>query len=550
MDPLDSRVSLGGEIKQAGQIVVIFVLMLTVLIGLIGIAIDTTYAWRESLRVQRAADAGALAGVVYMPGLPDTAKATAKASAAQNGFPVVANVTTVTPAPATDPRELDVTITTQVPTFFSRIFGINAFTVSRMSKAVYVTPVPMGSPQAYYGIFQLCSVTDTCVAEPTVTSSGGSLGVSLTNQGFFGAIEGEGSNRSTGDAFATYYNAKPTLNTQYTSDGYRYTIDAASNGVVSLFDPEFCATAAKTSTGGGHAGAGDHWIGPDNPGNTDTYYILWDTHNLPLAPGAWTKVLGGELDETAENNIDLSATYGNAGDLTKYADQGTPSGYHDCKSDSHHNKWVALANVSGGETYSLQVTTTKPGSVATNTGESFENMFSIAVSGGGQVYGTQSIVTYANISTGTTSQEFYLAQIDSDAGRGKTIQINLFDPGDVGAPSWIQIEPDGPVLNTWSPTTFAYTADNGRSNASTNCLQTYAASGGSPPTGCTENATSGGTLYQNSWVTITITLDPTYGVAPGSLKNDSWWKIKYIVSEANDTTTWEVSILGNPVHLI
>jgi Flp pilus assembly protein TadG len=129
MDPLDSRIAFGGEIKQAGQIVVIFVLMLTVLIGLIGIAIDTTYAWRESLRVQRAADAGALAGVVYMPGLPDTAKTTAQTSAAQNGFPVVANVTSVTPAAATDPRELDVTITTKVPTFFSRIFGINSFTV-------------------------------------------------------------------------------------------------------------------------------------------------------------------------------------------------------------------------------------------------------------------------------------------------------------------------------------------------------------------------------------------------------------------------------------
>jgi uncharacterized membrane protein len=154
-DPLDDKASLRGELKQAGQIVVIFTLMLTVLIGLIGIAIDTTYAWRESLRVQRAADSAALAGVVYMPGALTTAQDTARDAATRNGYPVVTGVTVVTPAPATNPRELDVTITTQVPTFFARIFGINTFAVSRLSKAIYVTPVPMGSPQAWYGVYQM-----------------------------------------------------------------------------------------------------------------------------------------------------------------------------------------------------------------------------------------------------------------------------------------------------------------------------------------------------------------------------------------------------------
>jgi len=83
-DPIGEDASAQAALKQAGQIVVIFALMLTALIGLVGIAIDTTYAWRESLRVQRAADAAALAGVVYMPGDQDTAFSTATDNASLN----------------------------------------------------------------------------------------------------------------------------------------------------------------------------------------------------------------------------------------------------------------------------------------------------------------------------------------------------------------------------------------------------------------------------------------------------------------------------------
>jgi hypothetical protein len=30
-----------------------------------------------------------------------------------------------------------------------------------------------------------------------------------------------------------------------------------------------------------------------------------------------------------------------------------------------------------------------------------------------------------------------------------------------------------------------------------------------------------------------------------------WWKVEYTISASgNDTTTWEVTIRGNPVHLV
>ena len=546
-DPLDRDATAKDELKQAGQIVIIFALMLTVLIGLVGIAIDSTWAWRQALSVQRAADSASLAGVVYEPGADATAKSTARSESAQNGFTDGTGGTVITFA-TPNPRELDVTITTQVPTFFSRIFGINSWAVSRTSKAVYVTPVPMGSPLAYYGVYQLCPVqTYTCINQPTTLSTGGSLAVPIASQGFFGAIEGEGSNRSTGDAFAPYWNPNPTVNAQYTPDGYRYEISAASSGTVYLFDPVFCATAAETFTtpapynakASGHAGAGDHWLGTPVP--ADTYFILWDTNNLPLAPASWTKVI--EKDEINQNMVDKSTTYGYG---STYSDSGggIPAGAVDCQNNPEHNKWVALSGVTAGHTYSLQVTTTDPASPASNRNEMFENMFSIAVTGAGStVHGTGSMETYANIAAG--SQQFYLAQIDRTAGAGKTVEIDLFDPGDNSYGSWMQVMIDSP--SGWQIANFSYTADNGRSNANTNCLQTYGGSG-SPPAGCGETATSGGIFYQNSWVSIMVTLPTTYG-SP-SLANSGWWKINYIVAGASDTTTWQVSIRGNPVHIV
>ena len=51
------------------------------------------------------------------------------------------------------PNQMDVTISAPVNTFFMRLFGITKITATRTSHAVYVLPVPMGSPQNYFGDF-------------------------------------------------------------------------------------------------------------------------------------------------------------------------------------------------------------------------------------------------------------------------------------------------------------------------------------------------------------------------------------------------------------
>ena len=58
-------------------------------------------------------------------------------------------------------------------------------------------------------------------------------------------------------------------------------------------------------------------------------------------------------------------------------------------------------------------------------------------------------------------------------------------------------------------------------------------------------------------IQIKIPLDADYGLGgltpsdPQNPRNEpGWWKIRYTVNKGNDTTTWQVSLLGNPVHLV
>jgi Flp pilus assembly protein TadG len=593
-----------GRDASRGQVLVIFVGALTTLLLLCAVVIDVSWYWANTLRVQRAADAAALAGVVSLPGDVKTAGQLAVQAAGQNGYTLTNSCATGSMMPSSVPgmcaqpdavnnRQLDVTLSAPVGTFFMRLIGINSITATRTAKATYELPVPMGSPLAYYGVYQLCSVettigdpaTSTCTPEPDATTG------TLASQGFFGAIEGEGNNTSTGDAYAPYYNNSTCgsscgNNQSYKATGYDYTVvvPAGASENVYVFDPTFCATAVKDGNNNtlGHAGAGDHWLGPNNPTSVSTYYQLWDEKGFPLDPTQWTKVADSGSLFVNENNIDQSATYGSS-TVTNYADQGTPSGYTNCAAGKivaqgnnpgtgqtaysggyWHNRWWPLGAVTGGtkgDTYFVRVMTTDPNSQSNNLGQSFENMFSLEVTpGGGQIYGGGRMETYANIDSG--AQTFYLAQISQTLGAGKTMEIDLFDPGDVKSDAWLQIlSPDGSTANNYAP--FTFTADSvatgPRSSGGTvNCIETYRPSGGGTlPTGCTSyvSPTSTGVLYNNSWVKIYVNIPGTYGQSglhpPGDpAGQDGWWKIKYTVASANDTTTWMVSVLGNPVHLV
>ncbi len=150
-------------LAQRGQMLVVFVMAIFVIIGLVGVVIDISWYWTNTLRVQRAADAAALAGAVQLPTRPTDARDDAQAQAGKNGYPSLPmgcsgdNPTGVPGMCAhqdsTNRNQMNVTISAPVGTFFMRVFGIQNITATRSSKALYTLPVPMGSPENYYGVF-------------------------------------------------------------------------------------------------------------------------------------------------------------------------------------------------------------------------------------------------------------------------------------------------------------------------------------------------------------------------------------------------------------
>ncbi|MEP7378426.1 MAG: pilus assembly protein TadG-related protein [Chloroflexota bacterium] len=520
-----------GRDHQRGQVLALFVLLAFVIIGMVAIVADISWWWANSLRVQRAADAAALAGVVYLPGAPGTAYSIARAEATKNGYTGGGGVVVTTAQNGANPRRLDVTISAPVQTFFARLFGMNQITVTESSRAEFALPVPMASPQSYLGIYQLTYKNGKAWATTGVNRAPGAPGGDpLASQGFWAAVLTRGGQRANGDAYSPQNNGGGA-NANYDPAGYDYTIVIPTGtGQVYLYDATFCAVGHHDS--GSYLGTGDHWIGNGNTPVT-TEFTLWNTRNTPYDIRDDLQVATSGARFSNENQVDKSTQYVGNGAYSDGSYDGKKSA--DCRNDADHNDWYKLAQNLPAGTYRLNVTTSNAGNVNTNA----ENMFGIQAvgSGGGtpSVYGTQRLAIYNNINGG--SALFYLAQIDK-VHAGKTMEIRLFDPGDVGGDAVLRIKK--PSQLGYSDATFSYVADNGLSGNNVTSIQT---------------AKAGKNLFNNSWITISVPLPTTYGIGdtliPPGETQPGWWKIEYTISASgNDTTTWEVNIRGNPVHLV
>jgi hypothetical protein len=164
---------------ERGQVLPIFAIMSVVLLGAAALVTDVAWMWTNQQRMQRAADAGALAGAIHLPGDQTTAFATARAETAKNGFTDGVDGIVVTPRrDPGDPRKLLVDIDGPVGTFFARVFCfdgsvcLSSADVGVTGAASYVLPVPMGSPQNYYGVGYLVDAVTRTTTERVTRDSG------------------------------------------------------------------------------------------------------------------------------------------------------------------------------------------------------------------------------------------------------------------------------------------------------------------------------------------------------------------------------------------
>ena len=208
--------------RRKGQTLIIFALTVTILLGMAGLVIDVARAYDLFARMQRAAEAGALAGVLYMPtyfnaartpgdGLSAVARATSEIY--KDGFGTgTAAVPASNPCPtpytsveiaicqiSTAPSDLEVLITEHVNLTLLGAVGVAPITLTARAEAEYLPPVQIGSRENYFGDQVECSSDGTTAT----TTSACSLfdGSQKHLQYFLATMNGPADLKESGDPF-------------------------------------------------------------------------------------------------------------------------------------------------------------------------------------------------------------------------------------------------------------------------------------------------------------------------------------------------------------
>src|SRR5262249_55486123 len=171
------RAGKGRHGRERGQSLIVFALSITLLIALGGLAVDIVRAYDLYAKELRAAEAGALAGVVYMPNFYNSAYPVDNDCAINRALKEIqknspfgptaaadclSGVPAPTPNACTDNQTfsgvvvtvcrvngattaLEVTIKQQIDVVLMSALGFGSFNVVASAKAVYIPPIILGS---------------------------------------------------------------------------------------------------------------------------------------------------------------------------------------------------------------------------------------------------------------------------------------------------------------------------------------------------------------------------------------------------------------------
>ena len=552
-------------------------LLMVVFLGMAAIAVDISRWYVEAERLQKTADAAALAGAPDLPGNMAAADAAARDIVAKNGWDPDRTVASV--EEGARPTQLRVRLTSTVPNPFGVVLGNDSTTLTRTAVGEFTAPVPMGSPCNTFGNQDM----------PIDADEGGPWeSANCSSTKYWAQINGQYTNKANGDAFAsqwctrpddgvgidgcttagTWNGGVPWTNAEYTDEGYVFIVRAEQSGPLQLqgYDIGWAATGGQCSSSGFGLNLRDDW--PTNPwvqteteskaryGETDRdgelAYCAGD--GLYTYPGGTNGYDG--LPEEAKTTRTVVTVRGPSGkpwdplagpllcslDLPGW-DEDTPQSALDSNSaDSDpllqrtFKRWADLCpapvNATAGQDYSIQVQT---------IGGSGPNKFGLR----GQVSGSNEAVSIfadgrmsINTNKPAGTADFKIARLDSSAA-GRTLVIRLFDVGDASDPLTVRImQPDaaavtGSALDSNDPWP--------------TCTGTGPVAGDLP--GCsvtTTYATNGG-----RWQTISIPVPSDYSCQSDEDQARCWVRINVTAPGAQrDITTWTATLEGDPVRLV
>jgi len=596
---------------EEGFVLVFMSLMLVALMVFAAFAVDVGFFYARANKLQRAADAAALAGVVYMPA--DFAKATQAAddAAKLNGFVDGVNGITVDVERVTDsPRQLEVTIRdAAVPTFFGRVVR-ESIDMSRQAKGEYVGSIPMGSAFNALGTGTLNDVDYT--PDP---NDPGIPGDPKLQQNFWLAVNGYCSAKEDGDEVMSKFdgnkkadnpdlggdatcakdNSNVVDNTDYNAAGYDYVVDIPCvradpstpcdpNGTfpspvyIDVWNPVFDVNGVYTGNSG-YADRRTLQSPATGTGAIAGQNALWQNTNMTTT---------FTIDPPEEDDPDNNNTSGVGGSTTSFGtchsvvvDTGVPGMADNLATtspvcNSSQLGWVTLNSVgiTHAGRYKVHVATTA------NEANSFGmNTFAIRARVGStyvpcdarqpgstttcpSVAGDSTMSVFAN--QPGTDAEFFLARLaPASEFAGKQVRVRLWDAGEGmskigirdpsgnlatmgggGLISAVKVVDPGEACTDSTPPAISFLAGWLTVSGSAGTVTCSGKRYGNSPISPLYNY-----IYNARMLEFTITLPNNYN-AGGSA--DGWWKIDYQAPAAgtvSDRTTWEVQLVGDPVHL-
>lgn len=539
---------------ERGYVTALTVVLIPVLVILTAFVVDVGQWWVESIRTQRAADAAALAGVVYLPEAVQQARDESLKVASINGYDhadadTVA-VTPLTPVPYDDDgdgtydRERDsqmrVTISRKVHNSFAGFFGFPTTTITRTAVADYRGPVPLGSPCNSFGAFEgdPKDHLDSAVCEE--------------NSAFWANVAGPATNKDKGDAFHAGSCAggeaacQGSTNLDYQPNGYLYVIRVTEPLPyldVDVYDPAFVDVGDRCEAPDG----GAHENDPDCPGDRS-----FDREGTPVATEYTFRGLADNPISPLTSSEVIESHRFDGHFLT--AGGAVPSA-------APWRQWVNVGHktaVQPGDYY-LQIKTNGLGA----DDAAGHNRFAIRASsssatnnGAISVFGYEKIGIFANFPGAET--EFYLARVPS-VSRGQVLTVKLFDTGDSNKPGVVSIlPPDGNAPFTGCVGVgFARHGQTESSPVEAALPQVGTLGGGYPPCslGVWDRNERGLKAQQGRWQYIQVPISQSYECDDSDF-TDCWVRIRFDYSAEGtptqpvDTTSWEISLTGDPVRLV
>lgn len=542
-------------------------LLLIPMLAFTGLAVDVGSWYAEANRIQRAADAGVLAGVVWMPD-EGRAEQAALAAIRRNGYDPADPDITVDIVPVGSQR-LRITITDDdVPVYFSSVF-LDKIDVARQATAEYVRSVPMGSP------------THELANDPELWGD-----ATYERPYHWLNIAGSLTNKSNGDRHTAgnctgFSGCSGSTNLDYAENGYQFRLTVDDFGIgdlrVQAYDPAFFYTGDTCTNGrlldpgsGAYAGQVSTLVAQGHPDAATRF----SEGNNEWCPGdqalngadIQTTYLVREPDNTPFDNRDnpvvcaitFDAYNENVFPLLDQADgyRDGPIGPENMAFDEHFRQWADLCVIPAGSVilgdYMVQVTTTAdqsnpPGSLvnhdpAVATGG--HNRYAMRAgyglpsspgfSTGVSFFADGRLPIYVNQSTSAAATNFYLARVTPEYA-GQVLLLQFYDVAD-GSNSDLTIIP--PADATGEPLgacTFI------RDAAPPEIIR---------PGNCTITGLNNA-QYNGRVVSVQIPIPVDYGCTAGD-EFGCWFRIDldFNGGTPRDTTTWSARVVGDPVRLV